>query len=125
MAKEENSKKKPTNNKKVLRQNTRPVPVVIVLVAAATACIISILQGADFNLFFKRLLFSVIIFGIIGLIIRFILLYVLRPDEEEIVGNDAEDENADETPGEDDLREEDSSNVVPMEDDEDDTELEE
>lgn len=50
--------------------HTKQIPILITLAGAGLACLLSVLQGADFSVFFKRLLCSVIIFGIIGITVR-------------------------------------------------------
>lgn len=69
MAKENNPKDK--NKEKPV--NTRPLPAIIVLSAALISCAFSLVQGVEFRIFVGRLLFSVVIFGLIGVFVRVIL----------------------------------------------------
>lgn len=53
--------------------NTKPIPAIIVLLAAGISCVASILQQVNFAIFTKRLFFSVLVFFIIGFIIKIAL----------------------------------------------------
>lgn len=67
--------------------NTRPVPITIVLLAAAVACGLSVYQGVDFSEFFFRLLKTVIIFALIGSIVKIGLDMEFNPLPKEIPPN--------------------------------------
>ncbi|MCR5143978.1 MAG: hypothetical protein K6B67_01560 [Lachnospiraceae bacterium] len=74
--------------------NTKPIPIIITLIAALVSCVASIFQQADFAVFTKRLVLSVLIFGTIGIIVRVILDRSVRVmDEEDEEENDDENEN--------------------------------
>lgn len=72
-----------------IRLNTKPIPIIITLAGAAIASIISVIQFADFGLFFKRLLQSVIVFAIIGAVVKVVLDFIFNAKK-------AEEENEDE-----------------------------
>lgn len=67
--------------------NTRPLPIIIVLIAAAVSCVLSVLQSVEFSVFFMRLLKSVLIFAVLGTVIKMILDFIFNrkksPEEEE------------------------------------------
>lgn len=73
----ENTKDKKTK-KKSKKPNTKPVPVIITLGAALVSCIMSIFEQADLSLFVERLLIVVIIFMVMGTIIKMILDYSFK-----------------------------------------------
>ena len=58
--------------------NTKPVPVIITLAAAFISCVISIMQRVEFSVFVSRLLIVVVIFLVMGTIIKMILDYSFR-----------------------------------------------
>ena len=58
--------------------NTKPIPVIITLAAAFISCVISILQKVEFQVFVSRLLIVVVIFLVMGTIIKMILDYAFR-----------------------------------------------
>lgn len=58
--------------------NTKPVPVIITLAAAFISCVISIMQKVEFSVFVGRLLIVVVIFLVMGTIIKMILDYSFR-----------------------------------------------
>ncbi len=91
MAKEKDPKEK--NKDKPV--NTRTLPAIIVLSAALISCAFSLLQGVEFRVFVARLFFSVVIFGIIGLIVRVILdrYFFNRNSKEEEEETDGKDED--------------------------------
>ena len=59
--------------------NTKPVPIIIVLTASAVACVISILQRVEFGVFFYRLLITVLVFAVIGVVAKMALDAVFSP----------------------------------------------
>lgn len=74
--------------------NTKPVPITIVLIAAATSCVLSVLQGVEFRVFFFRLLFTVIAFAILGTIAKIVLDKVFSKklvEEDQMVQEDTEE----------------------------------
>lgn len=67
------SEEKTEKTTKVRPANTKTIPIMITLAAALIACILSIVQQVGLKEYVERLLFSVIIFGIIGIVIRVVL----------------------------------------------------
>lgn len=63
--------------------NTKPIPIIITLIAALVSCVASIIQHVSFTIFTTRLLCAVIIFGVIGSIVKVILDKSLNVMEEE------------------------------------------
>lgn len=63
--------------------NTKPIPIIITLIAALVSCVASIIQHVSFTIFTTRLLWVVIIFGVIGSIVKAILDKSLNVMEEE------------------------------------------
>lgn len=63
--------------------NTKPIPIIITLIAALVSCVASIIQHVSFTIFTTRLLWVVIIFGVIGSIVKVILDKSLNVMEEE------------------------------------------
>ncbi|MCR5196907.1 MAG: hypothetical protein K6D38_11335 [Pseudobutyrivibrio sp.] len=61
-----------------MKINTKPVPVIITLAAAFISCVISIVQKVDFSTFVSRLLIVVVIFLVMGTIIKMILDYAFK-----------------------------------------------
>jgi len=62
----------------LMKINTKPVPVIITLAAAFISCVISIVQKVDFSTFVSRLLIVVVIFLVMGTIIKMILDYAFK-----------------------------------------------
>lgn len=71
--KKKNKDSSPDEKKTYTPANTKTIPIMITLAAAFIACLISILQHVELKVYVERLLFSVIVFGIIGIIVRVIL----------------------------------------------------
>lgn len=63
--------------------NTKPIPIIITLIAALVSCVASIIQHVSFTIFTTRLLWVVIIFGVMGIIVKVILDKSLNVMEEE------------------------------------------
>ena len=61
--------------------NTKPVPIIITLAAAFISCVISISQKVEFSEFVKRLTIVVVIFLVMGTIIKMILDYAFKTME--------------------------------------------
>lgn len=61
--------------------NTKPVPIIITLAAAFISCVISISQKVEFSEFVKRLAIVVVIFLVMGTIIKMILDYAFKTME--------------------------------------------
>lgn len=75
--------------------NTKTIPVIITLSAALIACVMSILGHVEFKVYVERLIFAVVVFGIIGIVVRVILdRYFFRPKDEKeaLQEHEAEDE---------------------------------
>lgn len=75
--------------------NAKPIPIIMVLASAALSCIASVIQRASFAVFTKRLFLSVVIFAIIGSVVRVVIersFKIMEP--EEIVGEENEEEVA-------------------------------
>ncbi len=101
MAKENDPKGK--NKEKPV--NTRTLPAIIVLSAALISCAFSLVQGVEFRIFVGRLLFSVVIFGLIGVFVRVILdRYFFNRNSNEEETPETEEQNE----GEDGASQEDS-----------------
>lgn len=75
------------NEKKIIRDeviepiiplNTKPIPIIVTLCAAAVASILSVIQFVDFGTFFSRLLSAVIIFWILGNVIKLVLDFIFN-----------------------------------------------
>ncbi|MDD6551287.1 MAG: hypothetical protein PUF16_05850 [Lachnospiraceae bacterium] len=81
------------------KPNTRPVPILITLTAAGISCVVSIMKQLSFADFVLRLLITVIIFGILGCLVRVFLDMGFKVDkkEEEKKASEAEDEEAGES----------------------------
>ncbi|SFH62726.1 hypothetical protein SAMN04487830_103121 [Pseudobutyrivibrio sp. OR37] len=60
---------------------TKPIPIIIALAAASISCVISIMQHVEFSVFVSRLLVVVVIFLVMGTIIKMILDYSFRTIE--------------------------------------------
>ena len=52
---------------------TKSIPVIIVLIAAAISCFASVIQGVSFDVFTKRLFWTVIIFTVIGVVVSILM----------------------------------------------------
>ena len=50
--------------------NTRQIPIFVTLLGAAVACLISVLQGVEFSIFFFRFLISVLVFCVLGTAVK-------------------------------------------------------
>ncbi len=57
---------------------TKPIPIIITLAAAFISCVVSIMQRVEFSVFVSRLLIVVVIFLVMGTIIKMILDYAFR-----------------------------------------------
>lgn len=62
---------------------TKSIPIIIVLIAAAISCFASVIQGVSFDIFTKRLFWTVIIFAIIGVIVSIVMHQGFRTMESE------------------------------------------
>ena len=62
--------------------NTKTVPITIILAAAFISCVVSIYQGASFETFTMRLLVTVVVFMVLGVIIKMVLDYAFKTMEE-------------------------------------------
>ncbi len=72
--------------------NTKPVPIIITLAAAFISCVISIMQHVEFGVFVSRLLITVVIFLVMGTIIKMILDYSFKTlDETPIIDSEVPD----------------------------------
>lgn len=80
------------------KPNTRPIPIMVTLAAAGISSVVSILKEVSFSRFVINLLITVIIFGILGSLIRVFLDMGFNVDkkEEEQKNLESEDEDADE-----------------------------
>ena len=58
--------------------NTKPIPIMITLAAAFISCVVSIMQGVDFSVFVGRLVIVVVVFLVLGTIIKIVLDYSFR-----------------------------------------------
>lgn len=71
-----------TSSKKSKKPNTKPVPAIITLGAAFVSCIISIFDNVGLGVFVERLLIVVVIFLIMGSIIKMFLDYSFKSMDE-------------------------------------------
>ena len=72
---------------------TKSIPIIIVLIAAAISCFASVIQGVSFDIFTRRLFWTVIIFAVIGVIVSIVMhqgFRTMEPEEDQAEG-DAED----------------------------------
>ena len=97
--------------------NTKPVPVIITLAAAFISCVISIMQRVEFSVFVSRLLIVVVIFLVMGTIIKMILDYSFRTLEP-VTSIDEQMDVSMDTPDEDDSEEDVQINENPGESEE-------
>lgn len=74
--------------------NTKPIPIIITLIAALVSCVASIIQHVSFTIFTTRLLWVVIIFGVMGSIIKVVLDKSLNVMEEETDEENEENEES-------------------------------
>ena len=82
---------------------TKSIPVIIVLTAAAISCFASVIQGVSFDVFTKRLFWTVIIFTGIGVVVSILMnrgfqtmVEDAREDAQEIEEENIEDISVDE-----------------------------
>ena len=82
---------------------TKSIPVIIVLIAAAISCFASVIQGVSFDVFTKRLFWTVIIFTVIGVVVSILMnrgfqtiVEDAREDAQEIEEENIEDISVDE-----------------------------
>ncbi len=82
---------------------TKSIPVIIVLIAAAISCFASVIQGVSFDVFTKRLFWTVIIFTVIGVVVSILMnrgfqtmVEDVREDAQEIEEENIEDISVDE-----------------------------
>lgn len=82
---------------------TKSIPVIIVLTAAAISCFASVIQGVSFDVFTKRLFWTVIIFTVIGVVVSILMnrgfqtmVEDAREDAQEIEEENIEDISVDE-----------------------------
>lgn len=81
--------------------NTKPIPIIVTLCAAAIGSVLSVIQFVDFRTFFFRLLGAVIIFWIIGNIVKLVLDFIFNKKNKAIEEDEAVEENIQETDIED------------------------
>lgn len=82
--------------------NRKSLPIIITLIAALISCVSSILIGVSFDVFVKRFAITVVVFYIIGSIIKVAMDIGFKVDEEETAKmeyeqNEADDSEEDET----------------------------
>lgn len=82
---------------------TKSIPVIIVLIAAVISCFASVIQGVSFDVFTKRLFWTVIIFTVIGVVVSILMnrgfqtmVEDAREDAQEIEEENIEDISVDE-----------------------------
>jgi flagellar biosynthesis/type III secretory pathway M-ring protein FliF/YscJ len=63
--------------------NTKQIPILIVLLAAGISCVFSIVQKVSFSIFFRRFLITVLVFTVVGWIVKELLDRAFPPEEEE------------------------------------------
>lgn len=76
---------------------TKSIPIIIVLIAAAISCFASVIQGVPFDIFTKRLFWTVIIFSVIGVIVSVVMRRGFQTMESEGENVDEDAESAEET----------------------------
>lgn len=76
---------------------TKPIPAIIMLIAGFVACVIGICQHMDMELFLKTVLITMIVFLVLGQIVRIILDRNIEkmadPKEEETEETEETEEN--------------------------------
>ncbi len=73
--------------------NTKQVPILITLLGALVACVLTVLQGVEFSVFFFRFLIAVLVFGVIGTAVKILLDVEFNPKPEEVMeGEEGEGE---------------------------------
>lgn len=79
--------------------NTKPIPIIITLSAALISCVVSIIQRVEFSVFVSRLLIVVLVFLVMGTIIKMILDYSFRTLEPTVSIDDTIEPVGSENPG--------------------------
>lgn len=77
----------------------------VTLMGAGLSCLISVLQDADFSVFFRRFVISVVVFAAIGIAVRLFLDFGFKVDKEE---EEKKEEDSDENSQEQNDSEEDN-----------------
>lgn len=62
--------------------NTKQIPILIVLLSAGISCVFSIVQKVPFSIFFKRFLITVLVFTVVGWIVKTLLDKAFNNEEE-------------------------------------------
>ena len=89
-----NQKYRKEKDEQYPKPNTRPIPILVTLAAAGISCVISILRQASLKHFVSSLLITVIIFGILGSLVRVFLDLGFKADKSEVDKKASEAEDA-------------------------------
>ena len=77
---------------------TRPIPVIIMLTAGFVACIVGIIQRMDMEIFVKTVLVAMVIFLLLGQVVRIILERNIQKMADIVEEPEDSEENSDEEP---------------------------
>ena len=80
--------------------NTKQVPILIILLAAGISCVFSIVQKVSFSVFFRRFLITVLVFTIVGWIVKTLLDKAFNNEIEGEEGEESEEGESDSEEGE-------------------------
>lgn len=85
---------------------TKPIPAIVMLIAGFVTCIISIYTHMELKVFTKTLLTVLIVFYILGTVIKIVLDRNFKEMKEENVEEEAEEEQPEKEDGEEEPSEE-------------------
>ncbi|MGN0292045.1 MAG: hypothetical protein ACI4C5_08935 [Lachnospiraceae bacterium] len=85
---------------------TKPIPAIVMLIAGFVTCIISIYTHMELQVFTKTLLTVLIVFYILGTVIKIVLDRNFKEMKEENVEEEAEEEQPEKEDGEEEPSEE-------------------
>lgn len=78
---------------------TKPIPVAVSLVAGFITCIISFLNQVTMAQFVRNFCLTIVIFYILGALVRFLLNKFIPPEEAEAVKEETKEQTAKEEAG--------------------------
>ncbi len=76
----------------------RPIPVIIMLTAGFVACVVGIIQQMDMEIFVKTVLVTMVIFLLLGQVVRIILERNIQKMADIVEEPEDSEENMDEEP---------------------------
>ena len=94
---------------------TKPIPILLALVASFIACVLSIVQGVEFSVFFRRFCATALIFLFLGFILKMVIDHGFKTEEDE----DADTEGEEDGEGEADSESSDDENADQSDEDDD------